>query len=635
MFDKAIIRRFIMKVFSCTYLSISLFFTVATAQKAERSVDDNFGHAEKVEVRGFVGKKLNLSYNNRILAQDVDHLIEPFRNRTETRLWQSEFWGKWFTSAVLAYRYKPTPELREVLQRAVDGLIETQTPDGYIGNYAEESHLAQWDIWGRKYTMLGLLDYYSLTEYKPSLEAARKVADHLIREIAESDGHVVTKGNYRGMAASSVLEPMLKLYRITRDETYLKFSKQIVIDWETPLGPQLISKASVDVSKRFPKPKSWYSPEQGQKAYEMMSCYEGLLELYRITGNPKLKEAVEQTWENIKDTEINIAGSGASEEMWFGGNALQTMPIAHYQETCVTVTWIKLNQQLLRLTGEAKYADEIERSYYNALIGSMSGDGSDWAKYTPLNGERLPGSGQCGMDLNCCNASGPRALFALPHQIVTSTPQGLSINFFMDGDYNLITPKGKSVVVTQRTNYPVSGKIDFSLLLEREEEMTLQIRIPSWSVNHALLVNGAPVSGLTAGSYVELRRKWAPTDEITLQLEMQGKVVTHGKDERKFVAITRGPVVLAIDSRFEGPALTSVNRPVVNGEGYIQLKPVELEESGDVWMLFKASFVPESYREQSAAPVDITLCDYASAGNGSESSAFKVWLPQLYSGRAH
>src|SRR5690606_32992586 len=231
------------------------------------------------------------------------------------------------------------------------------------------------------------------------------------------------------------------------------FSVEIGREWGLPQGPQLISKASVDVSKRFPKPEQWYSPEQGQKAYEMMSCYEGLLELYRITGDEQYKGAVEQAWQNIKDTEINITGSGASEEMWFGGRQLQAMPIAHYQETCVTVTWIKLNQQLLRLTGEAKYADEIERAYYNALLASLNRDGSDWAKYTPLNGQRLPGSGQCGMDINCCVASGPRGQFTLPLTTVMGMREGITVNFYVPGTYQLRSPQGKSITLTQETNY--------------------------------------------------------------------------------------------------------------------------------------------------------------------------------------
>src|SRR6218665_1029502 len=102
-------------------------------------------------------------------------------------------------------------------------------------------------------------------------------------------------------------------------------------------------------------------------------------------------------WENIKQTEINVVGSGASSECWFGGKKLPTLPAKHYQETCVTATWIKLSQQLLRLTGEARYADAIELAYYNALLGSMKPDGTNWTKYSPLVGLRQEGEDQCKM----------------------------------------------------------------------------------------------------------------------------------------------------------------------------------------------------------------------------------------------
>lgn len=603
----------------------------AVGQKKE--IQDARFPAGKAELQGYVGKRLDQVYRTQILQQDVDHLIEPFRHRNESRLWQSEFWGKWFTSAVLAYRYRPDAQLRKVLDNAVEGLISTQSEDGYIGNYAPEHRLKQWDIWGRKYCLLGLLDYYEITREKRSLSAARKLADHLMKEIASGDGLIVTKGNYRGMAASSVLEPMVKLYRFTNDERYLEFSKKIVREWETPQGPQLISKASVDVSKRFPAPKSWYSPEQGQKAYEMMSCYEGLLELYRVTGDPLYKKAVETTWQNIRDTEMNIAGSGASEEMWFGGRAKQTIPVAHFQETCVTVTWIKLNQQLLRLTGEAKYADEIERSYFNALLGALNGDGSDWAKYTPLVGQRLPGSGQCGMNLNCCNASGPRGQFTLPMTTVMSSTHGLAVNFYVPGTYTVTTAAKKTVTVIQETDYPVSGKVRITLRPDRPTEMPVEVRIPSWSRKTALTVNGEVISVGPSGEYAVIDRKWSSGDVIELDLDMRGRVIVHGDADRKFAAIERGPIVLAMDSRLPGPPLITVKKPMADAEGFIDLKPASTKVEEDIWMQFTAKFRPESYREMAAEPVDIHLCDYASAGNGKETSEFTVWTPQLYSGR--
>ncbi|GAA4801592.1 hypothetical protein GCM10023231_32940 [Olivibacter ginsenosidimutans] len=621
--------------------SIILFFAflhvyTQAQELRNKAVADQFLPAQQAVLNGYIGKKLDQSYENRILAQSVSSLIEPFHHRTENHLWQSEFWGKWFTSAVLAYRYRPEDRLKEVLKKAVDSLIATQTADGYIGNYAPTSHLQEWDIWGRKYTLLGLLDYHALMGDKKSLQAAKKLADHLIQEIEAADGLIVNKGNYRGMAASSILEPMVLLYRATGDPKYLDFSKTIVQQWESLQGPKLISKATIDVSKRFPTPKNWYSYEQGQKAYEMMSCYEGLLELYRVTGNEQYKQAVIQTWQNIKDTEINIAGSGASEEMWFGGEALQTSPVTHYQETCVTVTWIKLNQQLLRLTGEAKYADEIERAYYNALLGSLNQDGSDWAKYTPLNGQRLPGSGQCGMDINCCVANGPRGQFTLPFTAVMAMSDGLSVNFYTEGAYKIRSPHGKTITLIQKTSYPVSDKINLTLAMPSSEEMTIQVRIPYWSDESKVWINDEEIPVKQSGEFLKIHRKWSSEDRITLALDLRGKVVIQQRNQRKFAAITRGPIVLARDSRFGGPDLITVNTPVLSDKDqHITLHPINNTTSDNTWMLYQASFLPESYTEKGASPIDFTLCDYASAGNGKIASTFAVWLAQLYSGREH
>lgn len=598
-----------------------------------QAVTDQLAPANSETVSGFVGDRLNASYQNRILAQDVNKLVAPFGNRTESSCWQSEFWGKWFTSAVLAYRYRPEPQLKAKLDDAVNGLIATQTPDGYIGNYADDKHLAAWDIWGRKYCMLGLLAYYDLTREPKALLAARKEADFLISEIHGKNLQIVKLGNHRGMAASSVLEPICLLYGRTGDKKYLDFAEEIVRQWETPDGPQLISKAESDVSKRFPKPKgSWYGWEQGQKAYEMMSCYEGLLELYRITGKAEFKAAVEKTWQNIEDTEINITGSGSSMEAWFEGKRFQTIPVAHYQETCVTATWIKLSQQLLRLTGEAKYADAIEQSFYNALLGAMNHDGSDWAKYTPLAGQRSEGSEQCGMGLNCCVASGPRGLFTFPLTTVMNAKGGLQVNFYAAGNYNLITPGKQQLKLIQETDYPVTGRIIIKIELKKPEKMNLGLRIPEWSKKSSLAINGVAADQPIAGQNLQLDRIWKSGDLLELNLDMRGRVLTLGEYPKNKV-IVRGPVVLSRDERLSALPIEAELKPLPDKEGYLDLQKAE-NVNAEIWMVYKARFMPESYLEKGAEPIWIDICDYASAGNAREGHpSFKVWLPQLYDPR--
>ena len=101
-----------------------------------------------------------------------------------------------------------------------------------------------------------------------------------------------------------------------------------------------------------------------------MSCYDGLLELYKVTNDPRYLKAVEATVTSIIADEINIAGSGSSFECFYKGKALQTEPAYHTMETCVTMTWMKLCYDLLRLTRNPLYADQIERTVYNALLAA-------------------------------------------------------------------------------------------------------------------------------------------------------------------------------------------------------------------------------------------------------------------------
>jgi len=604
-------------------ISFILLSSIIGQTKVNPVIADKLQASQFAKMNGYVGEKLDLSYTNRILAQDFERLVAPFRNRTETKCWQSEFWGKWFTSAVLAYKYRPEPQLKLVLDKAVAGLLSTQTPDGYIGNYADKNHLEEWDIWGRKYCMLGLLAYYDISNDKKSLLAVRKLADHLIKELADKNALIVRQGNHRGMAATSVLEPICLLYANTGDKRYLDFAQEIARQWETPIGTQLISKAKIDVSRRFPLPENWWGYDQGQKAYEMMSCYEGLLELYRLTGKAEYKEAVINTWQNILDTEINIVGSGASLECWFGGKKLQALPNKHYQETCVTATWIKLSQQLLRLTGEAKYADAIEQTYYNALLGAMSPDGSNWAKYTPLSGKRIAGEDQCEMGLNCCVASGPRALFTIPLTSVMTIKEGIQVNFFGDGIYSLQTPKKQKVELVQETDYPKSGRIRLKIKLQKPENMSLSIRIPKWSSESSVMINGDTLKGVVQDGYISIKRNWKVEDLIDINLDMQARIV-HLGDFPEYLAIVKGPIVLSRDSRLLGPDIEEIIKPIADKDSFLKYEPVQ-QKNPEVWMEFKFSFVSESIKE------DIIFCDYSSAGNSKNGNPqYKVWLPQYY-----
>lgn len=574
---------------------------------------------------GYLGDRIDACIRVRVCSEDPDLLVAPMRRQTETSLWQSEFWGKWTLGAIASYRYNKDPELLRKIEGGVESLLAAQQPDGYIGNYAPEAQLTNWDVWGRKYTMLGLLAYYDLTGDKKALDGTVRLADHLLTQIP-AVRQIERTGIYRGMSSCSILEPIMLLYNRTLDEKYLDFARYIVDRMESADGPQLIAKAldGVPVSERFPlddPSRGWFVWENGQKAYEMMSCYDGLLELYKVTNDPRYLKAVEATVTSIIADEINIAGSGSSFECFYKGKALQTEPAYHTMETCVTMTWMKLCYDLLRLTRNPLYADQIERSAYNALAASMKEDASQIAKYSPLEGARSAGEEQCGMHVNCCNMNGPRAFALLPEAAVTDYGDELFVNLYgpMSSTVRL---DGGEVLLEQATSYPEQGDIEIMIDPRKSFEFTVSLRIPAWSAVSMVTVNGQSVEGATPGEYLRLKRRWEAGDRIGVKLDMRGRLIRQGG----FQAIERGPVVLARDTRF-GDGFVDETVVVQTTDGFVTLLPAE-EKPEKMWMAFTAPMILGTDLEgELAEPRQIMLCDFASAGNTwNRNIRYRVWL---------
>ncbi len=579
---------------------------------------------KEVKIAGYVGGRIDDCIEHRVKAQDVDHLVEPFRHREETHRWQSEFWGKWIQGAIASYRYNHDPELFQIIKDGAEALMATQTADGYIGNYSSEAQLQQWDVWGRKYSALGLISYYDLSGDKKALTAACRLVDHLMTQVGPGTTSIVSTGNYIGMPSTTVLEPVMYLYNRTQDERYLDYAKYIVAEWETPGGPQLISKAIADVSvaDRFPHPKSWFSRENGQKAYEMMSCYEGLLELYKVTNNPLYLHVVEKVVGNIVEEEINIAGSGSAFECWYHGRERQTQPTYHTMETCVTFTWMQLCNRLLQLTGNSLYADYIETSMYNALMASLKEDASQIAKYSPLEGVRHEGEEQCNMHINCCNANGPRAFALIPQFAYQRVDDNVRINYYGESEATISLTGKKEVTLRQHSDYPKTENVTIEVTPKREADFTISLRIPAWSRTAKVAVNGEEQTGVLQGSYLPISRKWKAGDVITVELDLRARLV----ELNNMQAIVRGPLVLARDSRFNDGFVdeTSV---IESKDGYVELTPVDAPAFA--WLAFTAPMVMGTDLEGNRTPKAIHLCDFASAGNTWDKAVrYRVWLPK-------
>lgn len=587
-----------------------------------------------VQLGGLLGRRLDDCIRNRIAGQDVAALLAPFHARDETWSWRAEFWGKWFTSAAWAWRYRQDPALRRKLDEAVAGLLATQTPDGYIGTYREEARLSNWDVWGRKYVLLGLLAHHELTGDRAALAAAVRSADYLLQSVGPGRYRSINDtGRWNGLASGSILEPVARLHRATGERRYLDFARWIVGQWGEYDGPRLVDQAlqGVPVAEMFPKalpaPTS-YAHHGQSKAYEMMSCYEGLAELYRQTGEPAWRTAVERLVANVRENEITIVGSGSSAERWCGGARRQHEPVPHWMETCVTATWIKLLAQAHRLGGDPRLVDDLERSVGNALLGALGDDATWWSHYSPLAGVRGPAPEQCGVHQNCCVASGPRALALVPQLAVMQHREGPVVNLFCPAGARAATPSGAAVTLAVETDYPAGDTVAISVAPERPEEFALRLRVPGWSAAAELRVNGER-SAADSGTYAIVRRRWSPGDTVTLKLDLRARAIPV-PGGHPYTAVVRGPVVLAFDGRITrdlgGDGWAGL-RARSDAAQVVEARPVAA--SGGIQLAFGVPFRSASGREAT-----LLMCDYASAGQtwGGD-SRLRVWLPHDLDGR--
>ena len=597
-----------------------------------------------VRLKGPLGERLDAMIERHVIGTDVDYITAPFQEKTETkRWWQTEFWGKYMQSAMPYLQYTGSAKLKTAVDRGIASMIASQEKNGYIGNYPDELRCGEgWDVWGMKYTMMGFLHYYDATKSTDALEACKRVCDYVIAELGPNGKRGVRlyqTGNWSGYASSSILEPVMWLYRRTQDKKYLDFATYLVKDMtEVEDGPRLLDLALKGISvadrnghgNKAETHGGYVMKHNRWKSYEMMSCYQGMLDYFEVTGRKELFDAAVATGNDIIKEEINLAGGCACSEAWFHGARKQHLPYLRLQETCVTTTWMRFCEKLLDLTGDPKWADEIERTFYNAYLGAMKADGSEFAGYTPLSGNRYHGQHHCYMHTDCCTANGPRGFLCFLKGFFRTTGDAAVFNFYASALVKGVMPRtGKKIAFDMYSLYPRSNTARIVSHTENAGVVPLKLRIPKWSEATVVKVNGEEQKGAVPGTYITIEREWKLGDIVEIRFDMP--VVAHKLEHN--IAFTRGPVLLARDSRFgDGDFTEPFRRGIKDGQRMTGFADVRTP-SGDIWMAFSATLPIGSHHEnpEGALPATVFFCDYASAGNTwQRDNYYRTWFPEEY-----
>ena len=568
--------------------------------------------------------------------------VELFRWQTDAEgenwltSWRSEYWGKMMRGACMVVGYTRDDGMYKILEASVRDMLTVEEESGRISGYPADREFQRWDIWGRKYVMLGMMYFMEISRdeelNKTLVQSIMRQADYMIERIGPDKLDIRScSKNWEGMNSCSVLEPIVRLYRLTGEKRYLDFAEYIISTGFIK-SANLIELAYENELAPYQYPVV--------KAYEMMSCFEGLLQYYYVTGIEKYKTAVLNFGRKIIENEISIIGcSGCTHEL-FDHTAIkqtQTDYDGIVQETCVTVTWMKLAEALLELSGEVAFADCIEQSFYNSYLGSLNEQRvpfSDEAKgdvpqvlpfdsYAPLVADRR-GRKVGGYNLfpdntfyGCCACIGAAGAGVIPQIAFMTTDDGFAVNFYEKGTVKAKTPAGNDVTMVVDTAYPYNGKVAMTVHPSTAEKFAIAFRIPAWCRGCKISV-GDNVTYAVSG-YATVSKEWQDGDTVIVDMPMVVERIlppAGALNEDIFAGYRVGPVVLAADKRVSDP--DAVLDVACDEDGIVSASPALCLEIPEHKICYQLPLSDGS---------SVRLIDYASAGKTwTDDSRCAAWL---------
>ena len=366
----------------------------------------------------------------------------------------------------------------------------------------------------------------------------------------------------------------------------------------------------------------------------------GALDIATETQDEALAHAIEEQWANTVARRTYITGGmGSHHQDEAFGSDYELPSDRAYSETCAGIASVMLSWRLLLRTGEAKYADLIERTLLNNILASPREDGRGFF-YTNTLHQRVAGTVPTDdeinaralstlrapwFDVSCCPTNIARMLASVELYFATATSDALQIHQFADIDINTTLPAAGDVALTMRSGYPFDGQIVITILEAPESEIGLNLRLPEWSLNATLTLNDT--NQLQPGQ--EVRRQFRAGDRIVLNLDMEPRVTSpHPQIDavRGSVAIEQGPLVLCAEDT-ELPEGYTVNDLKLEQT----VAPVRTAEGTAVSVILRQSSTtkwPYAQKLPAAAETTVTLNlkPYFAWGNRGPAT-MRVWMP--------
>ena len=603
-----------------------------------------------------------IPYQEKILGDEIpdvekSHAFANFKIAAGEQ--EGEFYGmvfqdsdvaKWLEAAAYSLVIKPDSDLEKRMDAIINTIEKAQGEDGYLNTYftiKEPEHRWQnlqecHELYCAGHMMEAAVAYYETSGKDKLLKIMEKMAD-LIETKFGVDKETGVPGH------QEIEIGLMRMYWATGKEKYKNLAK-FFIDQRGQDAEYFAKERSnrqwvhFDMDPEDKKYSQIHAPVREQTTAEGHSVravymYTAMASLALEFNDMKLKKACEILWNNITEKRMYITGGIGSTVKGEAFTIDYDLPNdTIYAETCASVGLIFFARKMLNMDVSNHYADVMELALYNGVLSGMQLDGKRFFYVNPLevnpeisgklhNHEHVLPNRPEWYACACCPPNIARLITSLANYAWGEDEHAVYSHLYLGG---IAEFDKASISVT--SNYPWEGTINYSISPKQKEPFTLAIRLPRWTKNYKLKLNGNSINiDSVIKGYIYIKRQWSEGDEIDFILELPIRKLyanTAVREDAGQVAIMRGPIVYAFEGVDNGEQLQAIR---IKKESIIQISDDDkglfenmktLEMEG--WRL-KGSQKLYSERPPVFQPIQLKAIPYFTWGNRGVNQ-MRVWM---------
>ncbi len=545
---------------------------------------------------------------------------------------------KWIEGAAWSLHTRPDTKLEATIDKLVDEILAAQEPSGYLNTwFVEEREPLRFrqmnsghELYCLGHMIQGAVAYYRATGKRKLLDGGIRFADYLLKDFGPAPKRPLLTGHPELELA------LTELYRVTGKRAYLD------------LAGYLLSGVEKDRLKLRPRDTLYmfsgipFTERQQFEGHAVRALYAatGAADYWLETGNAEYKKTLDRLWTDLVTGKVFVTGgvgSRASGEAF--GDAWELPNRQAYTESCASIASFIFNQRMLAGSGDAKYTDVMERALYNGINSGMSLDGTLYCYRNPLatgEGEKIRNP---WYDTCCCPPNLQRTFTALGGYFYSTSKEGVWVHLYDNSTMDWKLEMGTALKLESKSGQPWNGNVELTLSPAKPEEFTLNLRIPAWSLNTKVLVNGQAAAGTAKpNTYLALKRVWKAGDRVTVELDMTPRLIRANPrvpEDYGKAAVQRGPLVYCLEQSDNGQM--PVSDVALNAQAGFTVEAGDarlggatvLRHNGRAWKPSLASEPLYGFAvPKPAAEATLTFVPYYTFHNRG-ASAMTVWIPLL------